>query len=203
MQIQTIRIERLQKIVQLSTIIFILLLSFSFDAEAQRRGNDRKKDNQTEDYFDESGVGSFRFWYGGGIGLNFSGNRFDFSISPMVGYKITPEFSIGPRAEFSYTNVRLRDFSNNVEKFNFFNYGIGVFSRYKILQQFFIHAEYQVESFSEPNLPRVSRNNFFAGGGYTSGGQIGYEISILWNLLDDGTSTNVPLDFRAAFTYNF
>ena len=167
MQIQTIRIERLQKIVQLSTIIFILLLSFSFDAEAQRRGNDRKKDNQTEDYFDESGVGSFRFWYGGGIGLNFSGNRFDFSISPMVGYKITPEFSIGPRAEFSYTNVRLRDFSNNVEKFNFFNYGIGVFSRYKILQQFFIHAEYQVESFSEPNLPRVSRNNFFAGGGYT------------------------------------
>ena len=37
-----------------------------------------------EDYFDESGVGSFRFWYGGGVGLNFGSgfntSQFNFSV---------------------------------------------------------------------------------------------------------------------------
>jgi len=204
MQIQTIRIERLQKLVQLSTIIFILLLSFSFEAEAQRRGNDRNNNNKTEDFFDESGVGSFRFWYGAGGGLNFgssgNSNLFIVSLSPMVGYKLTPDFSIGPRAELSFVHSRA-GFGNTIIRDNFFNYGIGAFARHKVLNQFFAHVEYQIESqrFSDT---RISQNNFFVGGGYTSGGQIGYEISVLWNVLDNDT-INIPIDFRAAFTYNF
>jgi len=205
MQIRTIKIAKLQKLLQLSTMIFILLLSFSFDAEAQRKKNDRKKDNNTEDYFDESGVGSFRFWYGGGVGLNFGSgfntSQFNFSLSPMVGYKLTPEFSIGPRAELEY--VHFRDSrSGNLQKFNFINYGIGAFTRYKLFQQFFAHAEYQIESRKFTDGSRESRNNFFFGGGYTSGGQVGYEVVILWNFLDDDT-LDVPLDYRIAFTYNF
>lgn len=190
---------------KLFTLIAIFLVSFNIDAEAQRdRNRDKNNRNDTEDYFDESGVGSFRFWYGGGVGLNFgsgfNSSQFNFSLSPMLGYKITPEFSIGPRAELSYLHIR-QGSGNNVLKRNFFDYGIGVFSRYKLFTQFFAHAEYQVESQSTFEGDRVSSNNFFLGGGYTSGGQIGYEVSILWNFLED--TANLPLDYRIAFTYNF
>lgn len=204
MQIQTIKIAKLNKLLQLSTMIFILLLSFTLEADAQRRDNGRKKDNNTEDYFDESGVGSFRFWYGAGGGLNFGSvngaNLFIVSLSPMVGYKLTPEFSIGPRAELSYIHARSNG-GSGVTKQNFFNYGIGVFTRYKLFKQFFAHAEYQIENQGFGGV-RQSQNNFFFGGGYTSGGPVGYEIAILWNFLDDET-INIPIDYRIAFTYNF
>lgn len=208
MQIQKNSLAKLQKFLQLFTMIFIFLVSFTLDAEAQRKKNDRKKDNKTEDYFDESGVGSFRFWYGAGGGLNFGSfngsNLFIVSLSPMVGYKLTPEFSIGPRAELSYIHSRANN-RGAVTKENYFDYGIGVFTRYKVFKQFFAHAEYQIENARSRTIgvdDRETRNNFFFGGGYSSGGQVGYEISILWNFLDDDT-IDIPIDYRIAFTYNF
>ncbi len=208
MQIQKNRIAKLKKFLQLSAMIFSLLVSFTLDAEAQRRDNDRKKDTKTEDYFDESGVGSFRFWYGAGGGLNFGSsngaNLFVVSLSPMVGYKLTPEFSIGPRAELSYIHARFNN-GVGVTKENYFDYGIGAFARYKLFKQFFAHAEYQIENARDRRIgvnDRVTQNNFFFGGGYSSGGQIGYEISLLWNFLDNDT-VNIPIDYRIAFTYNF
>jgi len=203
MTVQLFGIKSFSKLTKLLTLVFILLVSFNVEADAQR-DRDKKRGNNTEDYFDESGVGSFRFWYGGGVGLNFGSSfntsQFNFSLSPMVGYKVTPEFSIGPRVELSYSHIRVGS-GNNVDKFNFFDYGIGAFSRYKLFTQFFAHAEYQIESRKFTDGTRDSRNNFFLGGGYTSGGQIGYEISILWNFLED--TADLPIDYRIAFTYNF
>lgn len=203
MELNFKQMATITKFAKFLTLIAILLISFNSEAEAQRDRN-KKNRNDTEDYFDESGVGSFRFWYGGGVGLNFGSgfntSQFNFSISPMVGYKVTPEFSIGPRVELSYSHIRVGG-GNNVEKFNFLDYGIGAFGRYKLFPQFFAHAEYQIESRKFTDGTRDSRNNFFLGGGYTSGGQIGYEISILWNFLED--TADLPLDYRIAFTYNF
>ena len=201
MKLQFAQIKSLKKVIAIGSLILFFVIGMYSDAAAQRdRGRDR-----TEDYFDESGVGSFRFWYGGGIGLNFSSgvgsSQFSFSLSPMVGYKITPEFSIGPRAEIAYSHFRFNN-GFNVEKRNFIDYGIGVFARYKLFPQFFLHTEYQVESeVTTLDGDRRSDTNFFLGGGYTSGGQVGYEIAILWNLLED--SSDLPLDYRIAFTYNF
>ena len=188
-------------ILKISTFLLIFLLGWSYTADAQKR---TKKKSVVDEYFDEGGFGAHRFWYGGGVGLGFSGgnvqSQFNFSVSPMVGYKVTPEFSIGPRVELTYSHIRVGS-GNNVDKFNFFDYGIGAFSRYKLFTQFFAHAEYQIESRKFTDGTRDSRNNFFLGGGYTSGGQIGYEVSILWNFLED--TADLPLDYRIAFTYNF
>ena len=203
MKLQFMQMAMMTRFAKLFTLVIIVLVSFNFDAEAQRDRNKNNRNN-TEDYFDESGVGSFRFWYGGGIGLNFgsglNSSQFNFSISPIVGYKVTPEFSIGPRVELSYSHIRVGA-GNNVERFNFLDYGVGAFSRYKLFPQFFAHAEYQIESRRFTDGTRDSRNNFFLGGGYTSGGQIGYEVSILWNFLEE--TADLPLDYRITFTYNF
>ena len=200
----------LSKIMKISTFLLVFLIGWSYTADAQFRTNRTKKTN-TDEYFDEGGFGPHRFWFGGGVGLGFNGgnntSQFQFSLSPMVGYKLTPEFSIGPRAELEYAHIRLATGASSSDKFNIFNYGIGAFARYKVFNPFFIHAEYQVESRADAiecgETVRRSRDNFFVGAGYRSrGGLIGYEISILWNLLEDG-SVDLPLDYRVAFTYNF
>ena len=197
----------LSKIMKISTFFMIFLIGFSYSMDAQNRTNR----NKTDDYFDEGGFGPHRFWFGGGIGLGFNGggnsSQFQFALSPMVGYKLTPNFSVGPRVELEYSHVRFATGPSTSDKFNLFNYGVGAFARYKIFNPFFIHAEYQLESRSNPvgggETIRRSRDNFFVGAGYSSGGGlIGYEISILWNLLEDG-SVDLPLDYRIAFTYNF
>jgi len=203
----------LSKIVKLGIFLLVFLVGFSYTVDAQNRN---KRSSDVDEYFDEDSFGPHRFWYGGGIGLGFNGfggqSQFQFSISPMVGYKITPNFSVGPRAELGYQHSREEVFDPrtsqvSVVKTNFWNYGLGVFARHKILQQFFVHAEYQLESARVNNSvggsDRGSRDNFYIGGGYTSGGGlIGYEISILYNVFDDNT-LNLPIDYRIAFTYNF
>jgi hypothetical protein len=212
MKMQLDTMKYFSRSMQIFSLILVLLISFSIDAEAQRRGKKKTRKSETDEYFDESGVGAHRFWYGGGLGLGFSGgnirSRFDISLSPMMGYKITPEFSIGPRVELSYTHYRQNISFNNVFKTNLFNYGIGVFSRYKVFNQFFGHVEYQVESRQDPvgfngDKIRTRFNNFYLGAGYTSGGLVGYEISLLYNVLEDDNTVDLPIDFRVAFTYNF
>ena len=195
-------------ILKISTFLLIFLLGWSYTADAQKR---TKKKSDVDEYFDEGGFGPHKFWFGGGIGLGFSGgnvqSQFNFSISPMVGYKITPELSVGPRLELDYAHARFATSATSSEKYNIFNYGIGGFARYKIFQQFFLHGEYQIESRANPigggETIRGSRDNFYVGAGYSSGGGlVGYEISLLWNLLEEGT-VDLPLDYRIAFTYNF
>ena len=196
-------------LLKIGTFLLVFLIGFSFTADAQRSKTNKKED--VEDYFDEGGFGPHRLWYGGGVGLNFGGggnsSQFNFSISPMVGYKVTPEFSVGPRAELDYVHIRFATSNTTSDKYNILNYAIGGFARYKVFNAIFLHTEYQIESRASPigngETVRGSRDNFFVGGGYGSGGGlIGYEISILYNVLEDGT-VDIPLDYRIAFTYNF
>ncbi len=210
LQLSKLQGFKASNILKVSTFLLVFLIGFSFNADAQKKKPRSSKD-KVEDYFDEGGFGSHRLWYGGGVGLNFGGggnsSQFNFSISPMVGYKLTDKFSVGPRAELDYVHARFATSNTTSDKYNIFNYAIGGFARYKVFNPFFIHAEYQIESRADPigngETRRGSRDNFFVGGGYgSSGGLIGYEISILWNVLEDG-SVNIPLDYRIAFTYNF
>lgn len=198
-------------ILKVGIFLLVFLVGFSFNADAQKK-KPRPKKEKVEDYFDEEGFGAHKLWYGAGAGLNFGGggnsSQFSVSISPMVGYKVTEEFSIGPRAEVDYVHARFATSNTSSDKYNILNYAIGAFARYKVFNPIFLHAEYQLESRADPigggETRRGSRTNFFVGGGYGSSGgsAIGYEISILWNVLEDGT-VDLPLDYRIAFTYNF
>ncbi len=208
LQLSKLQGFKASNILKVSTFLLVFLIGFSFNADAQRQTRTSK--DKVEDYFDEGGFGPHRLWYGGGIGLNFGGggnsSQFNFSLSPMVGYKLTEKFSVGPRAELDYAHIRVGSGASR-EKYNLLNYAIGGFARYKVINPFFAHVEYQIESRagvdSIGETFRGSRDNFFVGGGYgSSGGLIGYEISILWNVIDDGSS-DIPLDYRIAFTYNF
>jgi len=195
-----------------------LLLFFGFsvllftELIAQQRPV-RRPTSPSDSQYDSRARAPERFqdnlWYGGNVMLVFQGGQFSslFSIgvAPMVGYKITPEFSIGPRVEFIYYNFRQTVSPSRVDKFNLYSGGIGPFARYKVFRSLFIHTEYQYElsqdiSASGDKFTR-SFNNLFGGIGYNENGA---EILVLYNFIRSNRNLwDSPISFRFGFTLYF
>lgn len=198
--------KQLSKIFILS---MILVFAFQQDAFAQKRRKKKKSKKDNTETFAQ------HLWYGGSFNLGFSSNSieklFQIGVSPMVGYKITPKFSLGPRASINYIDYRIRS-SGQVESAGFANYGIGAFSRYKIVPIIFAHVEYERENYGLADInntggldvDRQSRNNTFVGLGYTEGYSImSYEILILYNLTLPDDVFESPWVIRFGFNYKF
>ena len=190
-------------------MLFVLLLALPTSTQAQ--------DSDVDKYFDESQGFTHRLWYGGGLALGFSGggfsSLFQIGVSPLIGYKLTENFSVGPRFSVLYSHYR-ENRGPVVGRANLIDYGVGAFTRYKIIRNFFIHLEYGVDlqervdrstlNGDEFATGRVSISNGYIGAGYNDGNSIwGYDIYLLYNVLLPENSVRSPLDFRFGITYNF
>ncbi len=206
----------MKKALQLLVLVAVLMISFTHDADAQRRSR------EVDEYFDDRGNFTDRLWYGADFTLNFfsipNGTAFNAGIAPMVGYKITDALSVGPRVEILYRGERYNIGTGTDLKFNSTNFGVGAFTRLKVFDQYFLHAEYQALSNETGEIFLVSNNpieyevvnsrnwedHFFLGGGYgVSGGGVGFQVSILWDLLQEFSSSNIPLYYRIGVNYKF
>lgn len=191
-------------------------------AKTEQVDKETTKNEKTDDYFDESGGFKHKLWYGGGFNINFSGNgvisAFNLGITPMVGYKITDRFSLGPRVGIQYNYFKGIGIDNRTHKVEPISYSLGAFTRYKLLDFLFVHGEFEhenTESFfvdnasrfdvvdGEVNTFRESRQNAYLGLGYTSGSIFAYEIYLLYNFLEPVDSQSLPFDIRIGFTYKF
>jgi hypothetical protein len=138
-------------------------------------------------------------FFGGGFGLQF-GSTTLVELSPLVGYMITPKFSVGisPTYKYYHYNTIYGSVNTNV-------FGGSVFSRYSIFQNVFAHVEYETLFYNiqEPLYPitRKQFNSFFVGGGYMQsfGGNAGMYLEVLWNLNDTPDSPYVNPVFRVGF----
>jgi len=157
-----------------------------------------------------------KLWYGGGFNLGFSGNNFvnlfQLGIAPMVGYKITPQWSIGPRVSFTYSYYSTRTLNGSPAAVQPINYAGGLFTRYKVLPSIFLHTEIEAASEAEVYrdvsqliVERVYRENVYLGVGYTSSNQggLGYELLLLYNVNQPSNIIESPFDIRFGFNYRF
>lgn len=190
----------------LLSVLLFLGLSLSLVGQISRNRQDtyQGREYEGERFIDQ-------LWLGAGGQLFFTSNgQFNYfvvGLSPMVGYKFTPSVSIGPRISLNYNAFRC-DF-NNVRS-NYLTWEAGVFGRVRAFQQFFAHAEFNLENrrlivaCDEPLQQRISVP--YLGAGYTSGGMggVGFETSILFRLRNDGQGfVQQPFIFRGALNYNF
>lgn len=219
-----------QRFFRLLLVIALILGMFGLspDTHAQRSG-------RADKYFEESGNLTGRLWYGGGFNLALAGsgdyNQFVFGLAPMVGYKITEDFSVGPRFGFDYQYVRgnaavynpnlatgqFLGFTN--EKKSTFSLSGGIFARYKAYRSFFAHVEFELQNrelFLEDRglliyetapgellTIQETRENFYAGLGYTSGYPLGFEMLLLYNFNTPENTIELPFDLRFGINYNF
>lgn len=153
-----------------------------------------------------------RLWYGSHVNLGFSGSTnlsvFSIGLEPMVGYKVMPFLSVGPRAKMIYTNFRIRDFAGNVEGKGVFDYGLGAFVRPAIYRGFFAQGEVgyenrgQVYLSNQLEVQRIGGINAYIGAGYnsTSGGNLAYEVMLAYDLNLLRINTLDLLNYRVGFT---
>lgn len=205
----------MKKLIRISFLLMLALVIGIGTADAQNYGRKKKKKKKkkpktekTDDYFDESGGFAHRLWYGGMVNFQIGtvGNGSSallLGLSPMVGYKFTDYFSAGPRITFNYYEEYLPG-----DNFKLIELGLGGFGRVKFSPTLFAHIEYEVLSLNELSdfgLEESSQDNFYGGLGYNSaeGAGFGYEIMILYNFLEENRDTQVPIEFRVGFTYNF
>lgn len=157
-----------------------------------------------------------KIWYGGGFNLGFSGSSFvslfQLGISPMVGYKFTPQWSAGPRLSLTYSYYSARTANGGKDNAQPISYAGGIFTRYKVIPSIFLHAEAELANealvysgVSQIEVQRRIRENVYLGVGYNSAGNngIGYEILLLYNLNMPQNIIESPFDIRFGFNYKF
>ena len=101
----------MKKALQLFLLVAVLMTAFTTSADAQYKRKKKKKSSKTDEYFDDQGSFTDRLWYGADVSLGFTGfngqTSFRAGIAPMVGFKVTENLSVGPRAEVLYTAFRI------------------------------------------------------------------------------------------------
>ncbi|RYE90074.1 MAG: hypothetical protein EOO37_03770 [Cytophagaceae bacterium] len=75
------------------------------------------------------------------------------SVSPALGYRINDRIAVGPGISYAYTN---QSFGKGNPSLSLNNIGVKVFAQVRVIDQFFVHGEYEV---TKAQLPLVDANN--------------------------------------------
>ena len=178
--------------------------------------NDKKDDdkNKKKDKDDKNAAEPFNRWYyGGNVGFNFIQGGFAANISPLVGYRITPKFSVGGGVIGVGVSQTVRSNTATVPAF-FGQYGGRAFTRYELFQGIFAHGEFEQAFNSVPYAITADNKVLYtvtpipsalAGLGLNLGtGGVRLNIMALYNFLYDGyTPTQAASNLSNFNDYRF
>jgi hypothetical protein len=131
-----------------SLILILIFFSSSFILA----GNIEIAENETETSTITTSppVAENRWYYGGNVGFSFWNDYTYLGVYPLVGYKITPQFSVGAKVGYSYINYKDIDFDTH-------NYGGSVFTRYRIIPQIYLHGEFVYFSYERRTFSLINQ----------------------------------------------
>lgn len=177
--------------VVLLTAVFLI----SIGAGAQYNRTNHKNTNQSQ--------GLNKFYFGGGGGLGFGTGYNYYSLLPIIGYRVTDQFSVGVTItyqRYNYTN-------NYGGNYSYTQYGAGPFARY-MFNPLFVQAEYDLinapayNANSELVRSNYSRMLFGVGYVFSSGGKISVSGLVMYDVLYKVPSVfNSPIVTRVFFTF--
>lgn len=132
-----------------------------------------------------------RIWFGGGVGLNF-GTVTAIQLDPLVGYYLDRGRKVSTGLGLSYWYYQDNRFSPAISQNA---YGYRVFSRYRLIEQAYLHAEFlhlNAERFFnvENDVTRIWVPHLLVGAGYVQplGSGSSVYIQVLWEVLQDPNS---------------
>ena len=125
-----------------------------------------------------------RIFTGGGLNLQF-GTVTVVGASPILGYMFTDKISAGIGITYLY-------YQNNTFNYKSSIYGGRLFGRYFVIDQLFLHAEYEVLNLQVYNDVKKAYSREFApglllGAGYSQlvGGTVRLNLMVLWDVIED------------------
>ena len=123
-----------------------------------------------------------RVVFGGGLGLGFGSVQDYFSVSPMIGYRLTAKLLGGTGITYRYTNYKVYRPSLKLN-----DYGLNPFLRFTVYRNIFIQTEYEYLNYEYPlsvaETTRKSYDSFLAGGGFIQpiGRRAAFYLMALYN----------------------
>ena len=132
---------------------------------------------------------------GGGVGLGFGSVRDYFSVSPMIGYRLTAKLLGGTGVTYRYTSYKLYRPSIKLN-----DYGLNPFLRFTVYRNIFIHTEYEYLNYEIPtSLAETTRRSFdsvLAGGGFIQpiGQRAAFYLMALYNFSYQDQTQYSPYD---------
>jgi outer membrane protein assembly factor BamA len=151
-----------------------------------------------------------RMFFGGGLGLSFSSNYDYFSVSPIIGYRLSQKLATGLSIIYRYNNYKYVTPAVSTN-----DYGVSPFLRYQFYGPLFLHAEYEYlnnEYITNAGEPvRKSFTSFIAGGGFFQpiSRHAGFYVTALYNFSYHSPTPNdfypysSPWILRAGITAGF
>lgn len=119
---------------------------------------------------------------GGGLGLGFGSVQDFFSVSPVIGYRVTAKLLAGTGFTYRYTNYKV--FNPSI-KLN--DYGLNPFLRFTVYRNIFLQTEYEFLNYELPvnraETTRETFDSFLAGGGFIQpiGNRLSFYVMALYN----------------------
>ncbi|MFT3886131.1 MAG: hypothetical protein QM724_12100 [Flavobacteriales bacterium] len=134
-----------------------------------------------------------RLWFGGGLGLNF-GTVTAIQLDPLVGIHLDQANKLSTGLGLSYWYYRDNRYTPAYTRDA---YGYRVFSRYRVIQQAYLHAEF-LHLNTGPNIGTLERAgtriwvpHLLVGAGYVQqlgGSRSSVYLQVLWEVLQDPNS---------------
>jgi hypothetical protein len=138
--------------------ILTLILIISTGSFAQ---SDLLKELESEQKQETEGFDKTRLYYGGYMNLSF-GTYTAIGIEPLVAYKFTPQFSLGVKLTYEYSNYDISSASS---------YGGSLFGRYRVMPRLYVHAEFSEVNYELFYYSGVTHRTWvpflFLGGGFS------------------------------------
>ncbi len=119
---------------------------------------------------------------GGGLGLGFGSVQDYFSVSPMIGYRLTAKLIAGTGVTYRYTNYKVYRPSIKLH-----DYGVNPFLRFMVYRNIFLQTEYEYLNYEFPvssaETTRMGFDSFLAGGGFIQplGDKAAFYVMALYN----------------------
>lgn len=136
---------------------------------------------------------SERSYFGGNLALSFGTNTF-IDVSPLWGYMIDRNLSMGLGATYIYLSREYYDFfSNQTFRQKSSLYGGRTFLRYRVFDQYYFHSEFESINNEVPRFDGSGLSDrewvpgFFIGAGLfqPAFGRGGVSFFVMYNLLHD------------------
>jgi len=132
-----------------------------------------------------------RVWFGGGIGLSF-GTVTAIQLDPLAGYYLDHNHKLSAGLGPSYTYLRDNRF---MPAYTQSMYGYRLFSRWRVIEQAFLHAEFlhmNLEPYYNygPERQRIWVPHLLVGAGYVQpiSGRASFYLQVLFEVLQDPNS---------------
>jgi len=147
-----------------------------------------------------------KLFVGGSGDLGFQsnpyyGSYFTIGASPILGYRLTKKFALGPGIVYQYYSIG---------GYKFHDYGAKAFAQFLIYKGILAHAEHEIRT-TQYNSASIGSNERYTfrtslvGGGYRqmASDRFGFDLYLLFPIITsaDNAVNNAPV-FRGGFIYN-